>query len=90
MNKNINQCLCCSSRRHFLRSFLPGVIAFTVLQSAQSAKAEVHQTKALVLSCIDFRFLTAEQSFLSNKKLSKSQFDTETFVLAKLKSSSSN
>ncbi len=28
--------------------------------------------------------------FLSNKKLSKSQFDTETFVLAKLKSSSSN
>ena len=69
MNKNINQCLCCSSRRHFLKSFLPGVIAFTVLQSAQSAKAEVHQTKALVLSCIDFRFLTAEQSFLRNKNL---------------------
>ncbi|MDD1415295.1 hypothetical protein MEN41_11830, partial [Dolichospermum sp. ST_con] len=62
MNKNINQCLCCSSRRHFLKSFFPGIVAFTVLQSAQPAKAEVHQTKALVLSCIDFRFLTAERT----------------------------
>ena len=72
MNKTINQCLCCyplPSRRHFLKSFLPGVVAFTVLQSAKPANAEVHQTKALVLSCIDFRFLTAEQSFLKSKNL---------------------
>jgi carbonic anhydrase len=69
MNKNINQCLCCSSRRHFLKSFLPGVVALTVLQSAKPAQAEVHQTKALVLSCIDFRFLTAERYFLKNKNL---------------------
>ena len=69
MNRNINQCLCCSSRRHFLRSFLPAAVAFTVLQSATPAKATVNQSQALVLSCIDFRFLTAEQSFLRNKNL---------------------
>lgn len=69
MNKTINQCLCCSTRRHFLRYFFPGVVAFTVLQSAKPANAEVHQTKALVLSCIDFRFLTAERYFLRNKNL---------------------
>jgi len=69
MKKTINQCLCCSSRRHFLKSFLPGVVVFTVLQSTKPSQAEVHQTKALVLSCIDFRFLTAERSFLKSKNL---------------------
>ena len=82
MNKTINQCLCCyplPSRRHFLKSFLPGVVAFTVLQSAKPANAEVHQTKALVLSCIDFRFLTAEQSFLRNKNLTD-KYDLTAFA----------
>jgi hypothetical protein len=69
MKKTINQCLCCSSRRHFLKSFLPAAVAFTVLQSATPAKAEVNQAQALVLSCIDFRFLTREHSFLRNKNL---------------------
>jgi len=69
MKKTINQCLCCSSRRHFLSSFLPAAVAFTVLQSATPAKAEVNQAQALVISCIDFRFLRAEYSFLNNKNL---------------------
>ncbi|MBD2296192.1 carbonic anhydrase [Anabaena sphaerica FACHB-251] len=68
----INQCLCChslASRRHFLQTLLPGAAAFTILQSAAPARAETHQTKALVLSCIDFRFLTAERYFLNRKNL---------------------
>jgi carbonic anhydrase len=67
-----DQCLCCyhwTSRRHFLKSLLPGSVAFTILQSAAPAKAETHQAKALVLSCIDFRFFTAERYFLAKKNL---------------------
>jgi carbonic anhydrase len=66
------QCLCCyplASRRHFLKSLLPGAVAFTILQSAAPAKAATHQAKALVLSCIDFRFFTAERFFLAKKNL---------------------
>ncbi|MEA5572320.1 carbonic anhydrase [Calothrix sp. UHCC 0171] len=66
------QCLCChslASRRHFLKSLLPGAVALTMLQSAAPAQAEVHRAKALVLSCIDFRFLTAERFFLGKKNL---------------------
>jgi hypothetical protein len=77
MNNTINllkteQCLCChpqASRRHFLKSLLPGALALTILQSAAPARAEVHQAKALVLSCIDFRFLTAERYFFRKKDL---------------------
>ncbi|MBD2388388.1 carbonic anhydrase [Cylindrospermum sp. FACHB-282] len=77
MNKSINlsqtnHCLCCQtnfSRRHFLKSLLPGAAALTILQSAPPAKAETHQAKALVLSCIDFRFMTAERRFLAKKHL---------------------
>lgn len=77
MNKPINQsqtgqCLCChplANRRHFLKSLLPGAVAFTILQSAAPAQAEIHQAKALVLSCIDFRFLTAERYFLRKKNV---------------------
>ncbi|MBE9214682.1 carbonic anhydrase [Plectonema cf. radiosum LEGE 06105] len=67
-----DQCVCCHpspSRRHFLKSFLPGAVAFSILQSTAPAKAETHQAKALVLSCIDFRFLTAESDFLGRKHL---------------------
>jgi hypothetical protein len=77
MKNNINllktgQCVCCHplvSRRHFLKTFLPGALAFTILQSAAPARAEIHQAKTLVLSCIDFRFLTAERNFLKIKNL---------------------
>lgn len=77
MNKTINlsqtgRCLCCPtdfSRRHFLKSLLPGAVALTILQSAAPAKAATHQPKALVLSCIDYRFVTAERKFLGNKNL---------------------
>jgi carbonic anhydrase len=66
------QCFCCHplvNRRHFLKSFLPGALAFTILQSAAPARAENYQAKALVLSCIDFRFMTAERYFLKGKNL---------------------
>jgi len=77
MNDNINksqnsQCLCChlsANRRHFLKSILPGAVAFAILESAAPAKAQILQAKALVLSCIDFRFLTAERYFLGMKNL---------------------
>ncbi|AFZ24272.1 hypothetical protein Cylst_2028 [Cylindrospermum stagnale PCC 7417] len=68
----IGRCLCSQtdfSRRHFLKSLLPGAVALTVLQSAAPAKAATHQAKALVLSCIDFRFMTAERRFLADKNL---------------------
>ncbi|MBD2566378.1 carbonic anhydrase [Anabaena lutea] len=72
MNKTANQCLCChplANRRHFLKSLLPGAVAFSILQSAAPVRAATRQTKALVLSCIDFRFMTAERYFLSKKNL---------------------
>ncbi|MBK1986277.1 carbonic anhydrase [Sphaerospermopsis aphanizomenoides BCCUSP55] len=68
----VTQCLCChplTARRHFLKSLLPAAVAFGILQSTAPAKAETHQPQALVLSCIDFRFLTAERYFLRNKHL---------------------
>ncbi len=69
---HIGQCLCShslASRRHFIKSLLPGAVAFTILQSAAPARAKTYEAKALVLSCIDFRFLTAERYFLKNKNL---------------------
>ncbi|MEA5515415.1 carbonic anhydrase [Nodularia sp. UHCC 0506] len=77
MNKPSNklqtgECLCChplANRRHFLKSLLSGAVAFTVLQSAAPVQAEIRQAKALVLSCIDFRFLTAERYFLRKKNI---------------------
>jgi len=78
MNKTINtlvtsSCLCGQphgfNRRHFLKSLLPGFVAFNILQSALPARAENHQAKALILSCIDYRFLAAERYFLSLKNL---------------------
>ncbi|WP_026098183.1 carbonic anhydrase [Kamptonema formosum] len=61
------------SRRHFLRSLLPGALALSVLSAAEPARAE-HTAKALVLSCIDFRFLEAERYLLALKNLSN-QYD---------------
>ena len=78
LDKNINisltsGCICGQphliNRRHFLKYLLPGSLAFTMLQSALPARAENHQAKALILSCIDYRFLSAERYFLSMKNL---------------------
>ena len=55
------------NRRLFLRALIPGAIA-SILQSVQPARAENTAT-ALVLSCIDFRFLEAERSFLALQNL---------------------
>ena len=67
---SIEECPCCGKgRRYFLKSLLSGAIAFTVLQPTQPAKAEELEAKALVLSCIDFRFLAAEKYFLSLQNL---------------------
>lgn len=61
-------------RRHFLKSLLPGAIALAVLQSAQPALAQDSEAKALVLSCIDFRFLASERYFLNLHNLGN-QYD---------------
>jgi len=62
-------------RRCFLRSLLPGfAIAFPLLLFTQPAKATEHQAKALVLSCIDFRFLESERYFLTLQHLDN-QYD---------------
>ncbi|CBN58831.1 MULTISPECIES: carbonic anhydrase [Kamptonema] len=66
-------CQCCD-RRYFLKSLLSGAIAFTVLQPTQPARAEEREAKALVLSCIDFRFLGSERYFLSLQNLGN-QYD---------------
>lgn len=69
------ECPCCGKgRRYFLKSLLSGAIAFTVLQPTQPARAEEREAKALVLSCIDFRFLGSERYFLSLQNLGN-QYD---------------
>ena len=74
MNHNQN-CRSCAgiSRRHLLKSLLPGAISLAVFSKAQPAKAE-RTPKALVLSCIDFRILEAERYFLSLQNLGN-QYD---------------
>ena len=73
----ISSCHCAQlhrgDRRWFLRLLLPGLATVPFLLTAQSATAE-HEAKALVLSCIDFRFVESEQYFLSLQHLSN-QYD---------------
>jgi hypothetical protein len=65
---------CGCQRRHFLRIFFTGTITLPWwLQFTQIAQAS-GQPKALVLSCIDFRFVNFEQTFLLQKKLDN-QYD---------------
>jgi len=60
--------ICHFQRRNFLRLLLTGGISLSYwLSSSLSARAN-HKAKALVLSCIDFRFVEFEQSFLKKKK----------------------
>lgn len=61
-------------RRWFLRSLLPGAIAFPLLPKTQPTKSIEHKAKVLVLSCIDFRFLEPEILFLSERHL-EGQYD---------------
>jgi len=71
------ECPCCRcgtiSRRFFLQSILPAALIYgATLIRPQSALADEHRATALVLSCIDFRFVGLEQSFLSNQHLDQS------------------
>ncbi|OCQ91747.1 carbonic anhydrase [Oscillatoriales cyanobacterium USR001] len=69
------RCQCCNKgRRYFLKSVFSSAIALTILPPTQPAKAEELEAKALVLSCIDFRFLAAEKYFLSLQNLGN-QYD---------------
>ncbi|MBE9191271.1 carbonic anhydrase [Gloeocapsopsis crepidinum LEGE 06123] len=74
--QQISGCACSQPhqfpRRHFLRSLLPGIVAFPLLLKIPATAN--HQAKALVLSCIDFRFLETERYFLSLQHLSN-QYD---------------
>jgi hypothetical protein len=67
-------CFCCSiSRRFFLQRIFPaGLVYGANLIHPQPALAEEHRAKALVLTCIDFRFVGLEQSFLSSQHLDQS------------------
>ncbi len=68
MARHLGTCGC--GRRWFLRVGLLGAAAFPLLGKPQPAQAEPHQAQALVLSCIDFRMVEAEQQFLAQKQLS--------------------
>jgi len=54
------------SRRWFMRSILTTIVSIPLLEFAKPALSANHHATALVLSCIDFRFMNAEQQFLSN------------------------
>jgi hypothetical protein len=71
------------SRRHFLKSLLFGSVALSILQLTAPARAEPHPAKALVLSCIDFRFLTVERKFLGLKNL-RNEYDLTALAGASL------
>lgn len=61
--------ICTCKRRDFTKLLLTGSFGLSFwLSSSLSVKAE-HKAKALVLSCIDFRFVDFEQNFLINSNL---------------------
>lgn len=58
------------NRRAFLRAAgLGGAIASWFWLTGKPVLAADYQARALVLSCIDFRFITFEQSFLESQNL---------------------
>ncbi len=61
-----SHCQCQINRRTVLKSILASVIGFTSFSPMAEAN---NQAKALVFSCIDFRFLATERYFLSMKNL---------------------
>lgn len=62
------------NRRHFFKYVLAETVALTLLPSTLPTRADSHQAKALILSCIDYRFLAEEFYFLSLKNLNN-QYD---------------
>ncbi|QUS60420.1 carbonic anhydrase [Synechocystis sp. PCC 7338] len=70
-------CGCCPpthafSRRHFLRGLVAtGLLAGLPSMDGPADLGNPSQAKALVLSCIDFRFLEYQHSFLGQKGLSQ-------------------
>lgn len=61
--------ICTCKRRDFTKLLLTGSLGLSFwLSSPLSANAQ-HKAKALVLSCIDFRFVDFEQNFLINGNL---------------------
>ena len=80
MSYNSN-CKC--FRRQFLKVLFTGNISLLLwLQSSQKAQAS-GQIEALVLSCIDFRFVNFERDFLQEKGLNN-QYDWLTLAGASL------
>ncbi len=67
-------CSCCHSRRWLLRAGLAGAMALPLFGRPQTAQAEPHHAKALVLSCIDFRVMETEHDFLAQHQLAH-QYD---------------
>ncbi|PSF35192.1 carbonic anhydrase [Aphanothece hegewaldii CCALA 016] len=65
---------CNCHRRWFLRSLLSASILLPSLSFSRSAFSLPIQPKALVLTCIDYRFFDGEQTFLKEKNL-KNQYD---------------
>lgn len=70
MNLHSNKSnICHCQRRNFIKLLLIGSFSLSFwLSSSLSAKAG-QKTKALVLSCIDFRFINFEQNFLKSNNL---------------------
>ncbi len=68
-------CYCCHQsgrvpRRFFVQRLLPAALAFGAsLIPSQSSLASEHRAKALVLTCIDFRFVNLEHSFFRKQHL---------------------
>ncbi|MGI0480914.1 carbonic anhydrase [Geminocystis sp. CENA526] len=66
--------ICNCQRRNFIKLFLTGSVGLSYwLSSSLLAQAD-YKAKALVLSCIDFRFIDFEQNFLKDNNLNH-QFD---------------
>lgn len=72
--KNCSKPSCVCHRRQFLKILTIGTMTLPFwLQATKVAKASA-KTKALVLSCIDFRFVNFEHDFLRDKNLDN-QYD---------------
>ncbi len=68
LEKRYSSCIC--QRRHLLKFFLTGTLTLCSfwLKSPSVAQAS-EKTKALVLTCIDFRFVNFEHDFLREQNL---------------------
>ncbi|MFN5514555.1 MAG: carbonic anhydrase [Cyanobacteriota bacterium] len=60
-------CPGCRSRRSALKLLGAGLLLSPLLPANITAQASPRQAQALILSCIDFRFIQPEQGFLTQK-----------------------